>query len=536
MLYIKTISNYQDFLDLFGMEEHGNGNKSRRNKILLNHLKSRNLLHWCRVHDDFELLGITSMAELKKVVPDRIRKDGKDDPDLNNKVTLIGKTYYSGQYRTDEYNGNCLDGDKASIRYINVERGRIYKKKAGKFFSSLLNETGLGKALGESVIVWLTEEFCKEWSVYIYGFSPEVTLHVDGNFSKIYDEYYCKDFKGCSCMVGKYRTEFYENSVEAEAAYITDSEGFVLCRAILFTDVTDENGKKWRLLERQYSRESDETLKHLLIDLLIKGGYIDGYKTVGASCSDARSFVANDGTSLSDREFSIRVSLCLDDPLSYQDSFKYYFYREGIAYNYPRDGYEYVLDTTDSTLNGDYDDYDDRPYDEYHEYSCDEVTLCIYHDREYYVDVDNLEDFVYVESENMYFHEDDVVELYDTDEHYPKSKAYYYERADGWFRSEEEAREYIKENWYYAGYDDNYFEDEDDIAEIRIWNAEEQAYEIQTISTYTLETLFKNDRAYNFGELGVFDRISEDTGLPYGHQIGKENEYTTQFQTVKAAV
>lgn len=88
------------------------------------------------------------------------------------------------------------------------------------------------------------------------------------------------------------------------------------------------------MLERQYSSNEDNTLKRLLIDKLIQGKYIDGYKTVGASCSDADAFVDIDGNSLRDRKFEIKCRLSEEDTLSYQDSFKWYDYDKDKAYNY----------------------------------------------------------------------------------------------------------------------------------------------------------------------------------------------------------
>ena len=66
------------------------------------------------------------------------------------------------------------------------------------------------------------------------------------------------------------------------------------------------------------------TLKRALIDALIKGGHIDGYKKVGAGCGDSRAFVDLEENSLSDRKFRIECDLDYDDTLSYQDSFKWY--------------------------------------------------------------------------------------------------------------------------------------------------------------------------------------------------------------------
>ena len=126
-------------------------------------------------------------------------------------------------------------------------------------------------------------------------------LHINNEFWKIYDSDYCKGNFG-SCMVDRERTSFYRDSVKAKAAYITDKTGLVVARSVLFTDVTDQDGKKWRLLERQYSSGGDDVLKRLLIDKLIQGDHIDGYKIVGASCHEANAFVDIHGNSLSEQE------------------------------------------------------------------------------------------------------------------------------------------------------------------------------------------------------------------------------------------
>lgn len=48
MYRIKSFSNAQEFQELFGVQEHGNGVKSRRNRILLALLKHKPLWSWCR--------------------------------------------------------------------------------------------------------------------------------------------------------------------------------------------------------------------------------------------------------------------------------------------------------------------------------------------------------------------------------------------------------------------------------------------------------------------------------------------------------
>lgn len=500
-MLIFNFHGYEGFKALFGLETHGNGVKSRKNKILLQHIKNRALIKYCREHNDWPLLHIRSMAELKQLVLGYIRETGKADPNLPNKVILIGNTYWSNQYRTDHMNGLCEDFDKKAVRYVNTKTERVYKMKAGKFFTSIIKETELGQILSEPVVNWLSEEFTQDWQTYTFGQTPDVELHIDDNFEKIYSDHWCRAFNGCSCMVGRDRHSFYEDAVDAKAAYLTDPEGYVLARAILFTNVKDENGNKWRLLERQYAKESNEVLKRLLVDLCIKGGHIDGYKQIGAGCSEARAFVANDGTSLADKEFSIKCELGLSDTLSYQDSFKYYDYDNDIAYNYPEVNYGYCLDTTDYNLDGDYDDdEDDSEYDEYHDYNCDETRICYYHGEEISVDVDNLEDFILCE-DGEYHHHDDVTQCDQCGKWIVREDATYNSDAEAYFCDSDCEAAYIKEHFYYSEYDDDYFPNADDITNIQTWDEETQSYRKITISCMSKEWLINNGRAFGGGDL-----------------------------------
>lgn len=496
-MLIFNIRDYDDFQFLFGIETHGNGVKSRKNKILLQHLKNPALIKWCREHNDWALLNIRSMAELKKLVLAYIRENGKEDKNLPNKIILIGHTYWSNQYRTDHMEGLCEDFDKKAVRYVNTKTERVYKMKAGKFFSAIIKETELGQILSEQVVNWLAEEFSQDWQTFTYGQTPEVELHVDNNFELIYDENACRDFNGCSCMVGRNRHSFYVESVETKAAYLLDIDGYVLARAILFTNVKDQNGKKWRLLERQYSRESNEVLKRLLVDMLIKGDYIDGYKQIGAGCSESRAFVANDGASLANMKFSIKCELGLSDVLSYQDSFKYYDYDNEVAYNDPNAHYDYCLDTTDYNLDGDSDEDDDEgEWDDYHNYQAAETRLCYYHGSEVYVDVDNLEDFVCIESTGEYHHIEDCTQCDKCGTWIIKSEATYNSEAEAYFCDESCEREFIAEVFYYSEYDDRYYKNFDDITKINIWSDEEGTYKVITISKLSLQQLINSRKAF----------------------------------------
>lgn len=495
-----NIYSYEDFKYLFGLEQHGNGVKSRKNKILLQHLKNPALIKYCREHNDFSLLNIRNMADLKRLVLDAIQESGKQDSTLQNKVFLLGQTYWSSQYRTDHMNGLCEDFDKKAVRYVNTKTEHVYKMKAGKFFTNIIKETEIGQILSEQVVNWLSEEFTQDWQTYTFGQTPNVELHVDDDFKLIYDGDACRYFNGCSCMVGRDRHSFYEEAVDAKAAYLLDIDGYVLARAIIFTDVKDEDGNKWRLLERQYSKESNEVLKRLLVDMLIKGNYIDGYKQIGAGCSESRAFVANDGTSLADKKFSIRCELDTYETLSYQDSFKFYDYDKSIAYNYADVRYDYNLDTTDLNLQGDYDDDDDLAYDEYHDYNCDETRICYYHGEEISVDVDNLEDFIWIDSLNEYYHKDDCTQCDSCGKWLVKEDATYNSDAEAYFCNDQCGAKYIKENYFYAEYDDDYFHNEDDITTIQVWNEEIQSYKEISISCLSRDYLIREGKAFGAGD------------------------------------
>ena len=526
MLYY-NFYGYEGFKARFGLEKRDNGVAVRKNKILLGHLKNPVLLRYCREHNDYTLLHIYNMADLEKKVVEAIVRSGKDDEKLPYRVELIGKTYYSAKYRTDEEKGLCEDLDKSSVRYVNIERSRVFKMRAGKFMRELILETEIGKLLSPSAVNWIAGDvFTQQWCTYTHGKSPDMELHVNNDFGRIYDSNYCKGSFG-SCMVDENRTSFYHDSVKAKAAYIIDKTGLIVARAILFTDVTDQDGKKWRLLERQYSSEGDDVLKRLLVDKLIQEDYIDGYKVIGASCHEANAFVDIHGNSLSDKKFEIDCELELEDTLSYQDSFKWYSYSRNKAYN---------LDTTDLNLYGD-DNEDDGEWDSYHQYYCDDTRLCYRNGIEIRVDSDNLDDFVWIESRQEYHHENDCVCCDECGTDILKDDAMYSEVTEEYYcckKCMEKAEdEFKRKNWYYSEYDDEWYESLDDITCIHIWNESEGIYEEKSISIDTLDGLIENEDVWEFGE-DVFDKVNPSTNLPYGYKLKKEINH--EYTIIEAAV
>ena len=391
MIYIKSFKNYEEFKVLFGVVEHGNGVKSRKNKILLACLKDRKLLHWwlsfkdsCdRTHreylyENWDYLRATSMDDLKhfamKMMNRFVYNDvcGMDVPYYCIAFNDLPYKFYSSSMRLDGFNGICADGDSKAVRYENVEREKVFKMKAGKFITRCIEECRITRDyMPEQLKRWIGEEFAREWQVFAEQRSTDrFTLHVDDNFKDIYDSGRCYGDFG-SCMTDKDQHTFYRDAIKAKAAYITDEHGWIVARCIVYTDVIDENGNHYRLAERQYATAQDDVLKQILI----KAGEIDGYKRVGVDCHDNKNFVRNDGSSM--RDLVLHIDCCLEagDTLSYQDSFIYYNHDEQISYNDSSKSYSDELNTTDSQFcGGNWSEYyleyipeDESVYDDYYE-------------------------------------------------------------------------------------------------------------------------------------------------------------------------
>ncbi len=157
MLYYK-FKNYEEFKDMFGIIKHGNGVCSRKNRILLAYIRNKRLLHEAIETNNYTLLHISSMAELKKTITRTIIISGHSDMSLRYVLELDGDFFYSRNFETDELKGLCKDGDTRSIRYINHENGgKVFKMKAGKLYRSLILDTanvmwGLMSPIGKSAL------------------------------------------------------------------------------------------------------------------------------------------------------------------------------------------------------------------------------------------------------------------------------------------------------------------------------------------------------------------------------------------------
>ena len=495
---ITAFSNAAEFQEIFGITEHGNGVTSRKNKILLALFKSKSVWDYCKKHNDWRLLACKSMGDMQHLLMLRITSESRRASRMysgQNYVCMLCDHFFSSPiYSIDDSEGICVDGssaEKGFIRYINEERGhKAYKMAAGKFFRHLILNTEIGCAIPQQVQVWILEKLVEEWRSFVAERYPELTLHVDDDFKKIYDEDWLRGDFG-SCMVGEGNHTFYKDAVDANAAYLTDDDDMVVARCIIFTNVTDEDDKVWRLAERQYSSDCDDFLKRCLVDALIKGGHIDGYKQVGAGCGDARNFVDCEGNSLRDKRFKTPCYLEHDDTLSYQDSFKSYSFKLKMAYNYwPRDyhrdcGHIDNLDVTCGYYEGGCE------YDHYHDRYVDEVIEVVYHGSYITCDRDDLADFV--EFDGYYRHTDDVIECPVCGEYFLNEE--YYFRDNGIHSEltgevyccqsclERGEEDYKDEYWFYSDIDGDYVENEEDLSTCLLWSEWRNRYIVGHVIT-----------------------------------------------------
>lgn len=506
--------DFQGFKERFGMQEHGNGCKSRKNKILLSFVKDQ------LQKKNYEAINFTSMAEMKAYVWEKLKQSGRGDQNLFYRVELMGDIFLSNLYETDEWQGICEDHDTRSIRYKNMEQsGRVYKMKAGKMLHHLIDATEYGRELPEPVKRWLEEDFTQRWTSYCMGMLPENRLIVNDDFKRIYSSSECV---GCfhSCMVDQDHHPFYKNAVEAKAAFLVNEDDLVIARAILWPKVYDEDGNEYRYLDRQYSTDGNQVLMRALIDELLKTDQIDIYKVPGCGCGEANAIVDKDGKSMSHKTFHIECNLETDECLSYQDTFKWYDYNAEKSYNSGRYGYSYTLDTTSYSIDADYSD-DDEPenYDEYHqEYVDSELTTVYVNGEEMTCASDWLDDFRWVDSQDEYHHKDNVIKCSRCGEYELIGEVCSSEITGKDYCCEDcrdaDEKEYKEKNWYFSDFDQTYYENLSDLATFNCWSPELEVYLERTISRITLNEMV--DRGLMFLFAGEYcNALDPQTNKPY---------------------
>ena len=453
MLYY-NFKDYEGFKELFGIVRHDNGTKSRRNKILLSFIKQRKLIAAKMKDRRNDLLNTTSLDGVKQLIWDNLRLLNSGE-----ELYLMGHVMYSNEFHTDKLSGLCFDGDYRSIRYVRNDNDRVFKMRAGKLMRKVLLQEEWSKILPEQVVIWFCEEFAREWESYAMSNSPQYELHVDDDFERIYKSRYLKGDFG-SCMVDDGFEEFYNENVDASAAYLTDDDDMVVARCVIFNKVHDEdNNKTYRLAERQYSSGGSEMLKQVLVNKLIEAGEIDGYKRVGADCHSPEAFLLNNGDSLGGHCLYIQCrNIDYETCIPYMDSFKWYREDDECAYNYDDCGYDHEFESTDGHPMG-------GEWDEYHKRYCRETVRVYYHGDIINCDEDDLEDFFQINGD--WYHEDDVEECPHCGDRYAEDMGHYSEITGDTYccyscQCEAES-DYISENWYYSELIDEYYETEQEL-------------------------------------------------------------------------
>ena len=81
-----------------------------------------------------------------------------------------------------------------------------------------------------------------------------------------------------------------------------------------------------------------------------------------------------------------------------------------------------------------------------------------------------------------------------------KEDATYNSDAEAYFCDDQCEAKYIKENFYYSEYDDDYFHNEDDITSIQTWDEETQSYKQISISCLSRGYLIREGKAFGAGD------------------------------------
>lgn len=399
MIWIKSFESYESFKNVFGVRECGNGNKARMNKILLGCLKNRKFFHLAVTDPDYKwILKVDNMAFLKTCLLIRISVSSECNDGFDWYLQIDGYRYrfVLPDLQMDN-DGICMDGDTEAIRYVNHAKDcKAFKMKAGRLFTKIMESCEFGRNLPQQAKSWLGEEFKTEWEAYADRriARDAYTFHYGDDaedFTKIYSSYNRRgDFD--SCMTDKGYEDMYHNSAKCHAAWLTDGNGLMFARCIIWDEVYDEStGEILRLAERQYSDGVQDRYKKMLVNELIERKLIDGYKQIGASCYACRNFVLNDGTSIRDHDLHIELNIDPGDHVSYMDSFIYYDKDEHRAYNYDPGCYDCCLDTTEGYMDGDARIHEHERWSDYNSEWIDE------------------DDAYYVERRNDWFYENQVV-------------------------------------------------------------------------------------------------------------------------------
>lgn len=471
----KYFSNYEEFKTIFQVSPSLPFSPSnRRQKVFLSSLKYA--IKNNRRENFEESINFIDSTSVVKYVREVLRQK------WTNNSYLLNFPLPCDMFTLDEMKGICEDGDIYSIRYVKSIDGvsKVYKMKAGKLMRKILNEKGITDIVGQAAADYYCEYFSNLWTDENKKNLYNCTLKIDDDFEFIYnsENYYKGDFGSCMSDDGYY--SFY-NCCDASAASIVNSDGLILARCVVYNKVKGLQDII-RLAERQYSSEGKDFYKRLLINKLIEGKHIDGYKQIGAGCGDSTAFVWNNGELLRD-SLNIDLSLDFGDSVSYQDSFKYYMMGEGIAYNTYKNGCV-MLDITNGELEGNWDEYNE-------EYTSDEITYVQVWRRRGYEDVAVSQDYAnnnFTYYNGQYYDECEYSEILGED--VPSMLL------------DEIEEQYKIDNWNWDEYNEEYTEENTIL--VHIWKSSRNSYDEQYCSeSYAADNFTLIDGEY-------YDEIDEN--------------------------
>lgn len=372
MLYCQQFKDYEDFKSRFGYKENINGerlcNKSgafqRKHNIVYQYWKEsvKNL------HDnDNYSLSFAFSHGVKLTSEDEVFADMVFSLFPNTIVRTCNTIFKPFENIILDMQSYCTNDNPYLIPLI-ID-GKPCKMKIGKYINKLITYYSISNKASfwinnQTLRTFLIERLAEMWKSEVLK-NQSLKLVVSKNFNKIYntdfrlsDESYFN-----SCMDDKGQYYFYEDHDDIfSAVSLQDEDGNVYARCVL-VKCQDDDGKDYTLLDRIYYN------KRMYCDLLFNKAKYDNifniYKDLDASCHESYRILDMNGKLLGKR-LHIQLDLDNDSCISYQDTFKFYIYESGIAYNTDKNltGY-YNLDTTSEYIEFDYIDEDEsEDYDE----------------------------------------------------------------------------------------------------------------------------------------------------------------------------
>ena len=150
-----------------------------------------------------------------------------------------------------------------------------------------------------------------------------------------------------SCMryeeKNSYMNIYAENSNVVKMLVNIDENGLVKSRALLWENVEDKDGNKYKIMDRIYSVYDHEV--NSFKNWATENGYIYKYEQ---SAKSERLFVTPEG--VKDLKLKINLDTWRMRRYPYIDTFKYFNHRDGILSNTDRFNYDFILIQNDGSL------------------------------------------------------------------------------------------------------------------------------------------------------------------------------------------